>query len=143
MSLTNKQENHPILLKQLALEVINDTFPDVLTIYTNGSKFKDGRGRSDVFISNYERDNKFSTGSCDFCSVFRSEIIAVDKALEYAVTTNKCNIWILNVNRSAIQYLKNWAKIFEKPDQDVLVLLSGLGPSKSVCLQRIPSHVGV
>ncbi|GFV55118.1 uncharacterized protein TNCV_2623391 [Trichonephila clavipes] len=44
--------------------------------------------------------------------------------------------------RSAIQYRKNWTKIFDKPDQDILELLSGLGPSKLGCAQWFPSHVG-
>ncbi|GFU63744.1 RNA-directed DNA polymerase from mobile element jockey [Trichonephila clavipes] len=85
-------------------KVITDISTEVLTIYTDGSKFEDVRVGSGVFISNYEVDGKFSTRNTKFCSVCRAEIIAIG----YSNTS-----------------------------------LSGLGLSKLVYFQWIPSHVEV
>ncbi|GFW27075.1 integrase catalytic domain-containing protein [Trichonephila clavipes] len=94
-----------------------DVPPEVLAIYTDGSKSEDGRAGSGIFISNYEEDNKFSIRNSAFCCVFRSEMIAIRKALG--------------------------STIFDKPDQVIFLYFFGFGPSKSVCFQWIPSHVGV
>ncbi|GIX89346.1 hypothetical protein CEXT_804491 [Caerostris extrusa] len=46
------------LLKQLALETVNDIPSEALVVYTDGSKFDDGRAGSGVLISNSEEENK-------------------------------------------------------------------------------------
>ncbi|GFU27117.1 hypothetical protein TNCV_4651481 [Trichonephila clavipes] len=48
-------------------------------IYTDGSKFEDGRAGGGVFINNYERIVNLVPPKPDF--LFRSEIIAIGKAL--------------------------------------------------------------
>ncbi|GFT08954.1 RNase H domain-containing protein [Trichonephila clavipes] len=53
------------------------------------------------------------------------------------------SIWILTDSRSSIQYLKNWPKIMDSTGLDILSKLVRLGQRKQVCLQWIPSHVGV
>ncbi|GFU48253.1 uncharacterized protein TNCV_4626701 [Trichonephila clavipes] len=48
----------------------------------------------------------------DGCSVFRSEVIAIDEALgSLASLRNGKEIWILSDSRSAIQHLSNWQKL--------------------------------
>ncbi|GFY74321.1 hypothetical protein TNIN_319941 [Trichonephila inaurata madagascariensis] len=81
---TSQQEDHPILLKQMASKVVKHIRPEVLTIFTDSSNFEGGRAGSGIFISNYEEENKFSTPKPNFCSAFISGIIA-------AVTTKICN----------------------------------------------------
>ncbi|GFX76271.1 RNase H domain-containing protein [Trichonephila clavipes] len=79
----------------------------------------------------------------DHCSIFRSELIAISGALDHALNSYKDNIRILTVSRSSIQYQKNWPKIMNSIGLDILSKLARLGQSKQVCLQWIPSHVGV
>ncbi|GFV27534.1 RNase H domain-containing protein [Trichonephila clavipes] len=48
----------------------------------------------------------------DGCSVFRSELIAIDEALgSLASLPNGKEIWILSDSRSAIQHLANWQSV--------------------------------
>ncbi|GFV40291.1 RNase H domain-containing protein [Trichonephila clavipes] len=70
----------------------------------------------------------------------RSELIPISGALDHALNSNKDNIWILTHSRSSIQYLKNWPNIM---DSTIISKLDRLGQRKQVCLQWIPSHVGV
>ncbi|GFU56451.1 RNase H domain-containing protein [Trichonephila clavipes] len=88
---TPKHSNHPELLRQLALEVINDIRKQALIVYTYGS---------------------------------HSETILTD-------------------SRSSIQYLKKWPKIIDSTGLDILSKLVRLGQRKQLCLQWIPSHMGV
>ncbi|GFU89024.1 uncharacterized protein TNCV_2894721 [Trichonephila clavipes] len=56
---------------------------------------------------------------------------------------NQDSIWILTDSKSSIQYLKNWPRIMDNASLDILSKLSRLVQRKQVCLQWIPSHVGV
>ncbi|GFW69488.1 RNase H domain-containing protein [Trichonephila clavipes] len=56
---------------------------------------------------------------------------------------NKDRTWILTNSRSSIQYLKNWPKIMDSTGLDIISKLAWLGQRKQVCLQWIPSYVGV
>ncbi|GFX98385.1 RNase H domain-containing protein [Trichonephila clavipes] len=73
----------------------------------------------------------------------RSELIAISGALDHALNSYNDSIWILTDSRSSIQYLKNWPKIMGSTCLDILSKLVRLGQKKQVCLQCIPSHVGV
>ncbi|GFT81466.1 RNase H domain-containing protein [Trichonephila clavipes] len=75
--------------------------------------------------------------------LIRSELIAISGALDHALNSYKDSIRILTDNRSSVQYLKNWPKIMDSTGQDILSKLVRLGQRKQVCLQWIPSHVGV
>ncbi|GFV04564.1 RNase H domain-containing protein [Trichonephila clavipes] len=70
------------------------------------------------------------------------EFIAISGALDHVLNSNKASIWILTDSRSSIQYL-NWPKIMDRTGLDSISKLVRLGQRKQVCLQWIPSHVGV
>ncbi|GFT02217.1 RNase H domain-containing protein [Trichonephila clavipes] len=140
---TPKHSSPPELLRQLALEVINDIPYQALIIYTDGSRSDTGRAGSGIFSNTPESDVKFSIRNPDHCTVFRLELIAVSSALDHALSSHKDSIWILSDSRSSIQYLKNWPKIMDSYGLDILSKLVRLGQRKQVCLQWIPSHVGV
>ncbi|GFS56009.1 RNase H domain-containing protein [Trichonephila clavipes] len=77
-------------------------------------------------------------------SRLQSELIAISGALDHALNSYKYSIWILTDSRSSIlQYFKNWPKIMDSTGLDILSKLARLGQRKQVCLQWIPSHVGV
>ncbi|GFV70420.1 RNase H domain-containing protein [Trichonephila clavipes] len=124
---TPKHSSHPELLRQLALEVINDTPLQALLIYTNGSRSDTGRAGSGIFSNTPRNDVKISIRNPNHCSVFRSELIAISGALDHALNSYKDSIWILTDSRISIQYLKNWAKIMDCTGLDILSKLFRLG----------------
>ncbi|GBO02666.1 hypothetical protein AVEN_63276-1 [Araneus ventricosus] len=79
----------------------------------------------------------------DNCSVFRSELLAIREALNFALHFENSDIYILTDSKSSIQYLKNWPEIREKTVQEVISKIATLSQKSRVCFQWIPSHVGL
>ncbi|GFW40249.1 RNase H domain-containing protein [Trichonephila clavipes] len=100
LTCTPKHSSHPELLRQLALEVINDTPDQALIIYTDGSRSDTGGAGSGIFSYNPGNDVKIRIRNPDHCSVFISELIAISGALYHALNAYKDSIWILIDNRS-------------------------------------------
>ncbi|GFW13230.1 putative RNA-directed DNA polymerase from transposon BS [Trichonephila clavipes] len=134
---TPKHSSHPELLRQLALQVINDIPDQALIIYTDGSRSDAGRAGSGIFNNTPGNDVKISIRNPDHCSVFRSELIAISGALGHALNSYRDSVW------SSIRYLGNWPKIMDSTGVDILSKLVRLDHRKQVRLQWIPSHVGV
>ncbi|GBN94475.1 hypothetical protein AVEN_144505-1 [Araneus ventricosus] len=82
-------------------------------------------------------------GSPDNCSVSRSELLAMREALDFALRSETSDTYILTDSKSSIQYLKNWPKISEKTGQEIVSKIVSLSQKIRVCIQWIPSHVGV
>ncbi|GFT85004.1 RNase H domain-containing protein [Trichonephila clavipes] len=109
----NKQTDLPAYLKQLALERIGD-----------------------ILIDAIQRRNP------DSCSVFRSELIAIDEALgSLAFLPNGKEIWILSDSRSVIQHLSNWQSVRDNVGVSILTKLKRLSTSHQIHLQWIPSYM--
>ncbi|GFS84955.1 RNase H domain-containing protein [Trichonephila clavipes] len=89
---TLKHSSHPELLRQLALEVINDIPDQALIIYTDGSRSDTGRAGSGIFSNTPGNDVKISIRNPDHCSVLRSELIAISGALDHALNSYKDSI---------------------------------------------------
>ncbi|GFU14117.1 RNase H domain-containing protein [Trichonephila clavipes] len=139
---TPKHSTHPELLRQLALEVINDIPDEALIIYSEGSRSDTDRAGSGIFSNTPGNDVKINIRNSDHCSVFRTELIAISGALDHALENHKDSIWILTDSRSSIQYLKNRPKIMDSAGIDILSKLVRLGQRKQECVQWIPSRVG-
>ncbi|GFY12661.1 RNase H domain-containing protein [Trichonephila clavipes] len=137
---TPKHSSYPELLRQMILEVINDIPDQALIIYTDGSRSDTGRTGSGIFTNTPGNDVKISIRNPDHCSVFRSELIAINGALDHALNSYNDSIWILTDSRSSIQYLKNWPKIMDITGLGILSKLVRLGQRKQVCIQWIPSR---
>ncbi|GFT39240.1 RNase H domain-containing protein [Trichonephila clavipes] len=77
----------------------------------------------------------------DGCSVFRSDLIAIDEALGSlaSLPTGK-EIWILSDSRSAIQHLSNWQSGRDNVGVSILTKLKRLSTSHQIHLKWIPSH---
>ncbi|GFV13229.1 RNase H domain-containing protein [Trichonephila clavipes] len=140
---TPKHSSHPELFRQLALEVINDIPDQALIVYTDGSRWDTDRAGRGIFSNTPRNDVKISIRNSDHSSVFRSELIAISGAHDQDLNSYKDSIWILSYSRISIQYLKNWPKIMDSTDLDILSKVVRLGQRKQVCLQWIPSDVGV
>ncbi|UYV64186.1 METTL10 [Cordylochernes scorpioides] len=92
---TNKQYQNPEYLKQLSLEIINNIPKNAITIYTDGSRDELGHTGSGCLIKTTNCIEKMNRRNPDFCSVFRSELIAIYEALKSIRNTNYQDIWIL------------------------------------------------
>ncbi|GIY33113.1 putative RNA-directed DNA polymerase from transposon BS [Caerostris extrusa] len=80
-----KHEEHPELLRQLALEIINNISPRALVIYTDGSKSDSGRTGSGIFMKTSTGEFRYRFRNPDHSSVFRSELTAISEALSLAL----------------------------------------------------------
>ncbi|GFV79159.1 uncharacterized protein TNCV_2613451 [Trichonephila clavipes] len=77
----------------------------------------------------------------DGCSVFRSELIAIDEALGFfASRPYGKKIWILS-DRSSIQHLSKWQSVRDNVGVSILTKLKRLSTSHQIYLQWIPSHI--
>ncbi|GFW09329.1 RNase H domain-containing protein [Trichonephila clavipes] len=67
------------------------------------------------------------------CSVFRSELIAIDTGLKKALSIQGSNgIWILSDSRSAIQHLSNWQKVGDNTGVAILEKLKLISSSREI-----------
>ncbi|UYV77170.1 hypothetical protein LAZ67_14003491, partial [Cordylochernes scorpioides] len=111
---TNKQYQNPEYLKQLSLEIINNIPKNAITIYTDGSRDELGHTGSGCLIKTTNGIEKMNRRNPDFCSVFRSELIAIYEALKSIRNTNYQDIWILTDSRSALQHLSHTGELRDK-----------------------------
>ncbi|GBM02562.1 hypothetical protein AVEN_178493-1 [Araneus ventricosus] len=139
-----KHTQHPEMMRQLSLELINNIPSQALVLYTDGSKSDSDRTASGV----YAKAEDGLVFRCRFrnpdnCSVFRSELLAIRETLNFALHFENSDIYILTDSKSSIEYLKNWSEIEEKTGQEVISKIATLSQKSRVCFQWIPSHVGV
>ncbi|UYV81538.1 hypothetical protein LAZ67_20001475 [Cordylochernes scorpioides] len=140
---TNKQYQNPEYLKQLSLEIINNIPKNAITIYTDGSRDELGHTGSGCLIKTTNGIEKMNRRNPDFCSVFRSELIAIYEALKSIRTTNYQDIWILTDSRSAIQHWSHTGELRDKVSRNIIGYLQKLSKTSKIHLQWIPSHVGI
>ncbi|GBL93784.1 hypothetical protein AVEN_166814-1 [Araneus ventricosus] len=140
----NKQKDHPTYLRQLALEIINDIPVDAVKVYTDGSRNDSDCTGSGIYITTHIQELKIQRRNPDFCSVFRSELIAIDEGLD-SLSSFSCSneIWILTDSRSSIQHLANWHRVRDNTGMNSLNKLKSLSVSYRIHLQWILSHVNI
>ncbi|GBO41559.1 hypothetical protein AVEN_214797-1, partial [Araneus ventricosus] len=109
---TNKSSQHPEYLRKAALEVINNIPIEA----TDGSKNETGHTGSEVFVKqDREEEDFFKLRNTDYCSVFPSEMIATDMALDFVLKHQLFGeIWIISDRRSVVQYLDNWRDVSDR-----------------------------
>ncbi|GFU57104.1 uncharacterized protein TNCV_1779671 [Trichonephila clavipes] len=77
----NKQADLSAYLKQLALKRIGDIPIDAVQVYMDGSRDHYYRSGSGIYIKSQDHILRIQRRNPDGCSVFRSELIAIDEAL--------------------------------------------------------------
>ncbi|GFX29755.1 RNase H domain-containing protein [Trichonephila clavipes] len=109
----NKSSEIPALVNQLALETINVIPQSSLKIYTDGSRGEKGISGSGVYIPTPSGALEFKIKNPNYCSVFRSELIAIRRGLQCAAQLEDRfqEIWILTDSRASIQHLANWVTL--------------------------------
>ncbi|GFY31212.1 gag-pol [Trichonephila clavipes] len=123
----NKTSDPPEFLKQLALEVISNIPDNALFIYTDGSRNEHSRSSSGIYIKSQNYSSHIKLRNSDGCSVFPTELIAIDTGLKETLSIpGSNNIWILSDSRSAIQHLSNWYKVGDNTGVAILEKLKHL-----------------
>ncbi|GBM49119.1 hypothetical protein AVEN_77062-1 [Araneus ventricosus] len=113
-------------------------------VYTDGSRNDSNCTGSGNYIKRHNQELKIQRRNPDFCSVFRSELIAIDEGLDLLSSFSCSNeIWILTDSRSSIQHLANWHRIRDNTGMNILNRLKSLSVSYRIHLQWIPSHVNI
>ncbi|GBN37293.1 hypothetical protein AVEN_226898-1 [Araneus ventricosus] len=140
----NKQKGHPTYLRQPALEIINDIPIDAVKVHTDGSRNDSDCTGSGIYIKTHNQELKIQRRNPDFCSVFRSELIAIDEGLD-SLSSFSCSdeIWILTDSRSSIQHLVIWHRVRYNTGTNILNKLKSLSVSYRIHLQWIPSHANI
>ncbi|GFW15110.1 hypothetical protein TNCV_172571 [Trichonephila clavipes] len=140
-----KSSEIPALVNQLALETINGIPQSSLKIYTDGSRGEKGISGSGVYIPTSSGALEFKIKNPNYCSVFRSELIAIRRGLQCAAQLEDRfqEIWILTDSRASIQHLANWGDIGDQTSLDILSLLHYLSSGHSIHFQWIPLHVSI
>ncbi|GFV01763.1 RNase H domain-containing protein [Trichonephila clavipes] len=87
-------------------------FHPELPVYTDGSRDDYYRSCSGIYIKSQDHNLRIQKRNPGGCSVFRSELIAIDDAIgSLPSLPNGKEIWILSDSRSAIQHLSNWQNL--------------------------------
>ncbi|GFU38288.1 RNase H domain-containing protein [Trichonephila clavipes] len=132
---------HPEL-PELALERIGDIPIEAVQVFTDGSRDDNYRSGSGIYIKSQDHILRIQKRNPDGCSVFRSELIAIDEALgSLASLPNGKEIWILSDSKSAIQHLSNWQSVRDNVGVSILINLKRLSTLHQIHLQWIPSHI--
>ncbi|GFU13316.1 uncharacterized protein TNCV_3843201 [Trichonephila clavipes] len=137
----NKQADLPAYQMKLAIERIGDIPIDAVQVYMDGSRDDNYRSSSGICIKSQNHILRIQRRNPDGCSVFRSELIAIDEALgSLASLPNGKEIWILSDSRSTIQHLSNWQSVRDNVGVSILKL-KRLSTSNQIHLQWNPSHI--
>ncbi|GBM06445.1 hypothetical protein AVEN_58297-1 [Araneus ventricosus] len=132
-----------LIPKQLALEIINNIPVNDIKIYTDGSK-TDKEADTGIYIETPRNKYSIKQRNPDFCSVFRSELLAIDVGLETIMSeSNFGDFWILTDSSNSIQHLKNWTYIGDRTILSILQKLKLISLQNDVHFQWIPSHVDI
>ncbi|GBM84160.1 hypothetical protein AVEN_31233-1 [Araneus ventricosus] len=113
-------------------------------VYTDGSRNDSDCTGSGIYIKTHNKELKIQRRNPAFCSVFRSELIAIDEGLD-SLSSFSCSneIWILTDSRGSIQHLANWHRVRDNIGMNILNKLKSLSVSYRIHLQWIPSHVNI
>ncbi|GFU40056.1 RNase H domain-containing protein [Trichonephila clavipes] len=123
-----KSSEIPALVIQLALVTINGIPQSSLKIYTDESRGEKGISGSRVYIPTHSGALEFKMENPNYCSVFRSELIAIRRGLQCAAQLEDRfqGIWILTDSRTSIKHLANWGDIGDQTSLDILSLLQDI-----------------
>lgn len=143
MSHTNKKYDLPDFLYQLALEITNQISRTAMQIYTDGSKDEHNGCGTGFLIKTHTFSSQFKLRNPDLCSVFRSELIAIEGMKTIKTETSYNDIWILTDSLSAIQDLSNWTRIGDRASLSILEILKDISKQHGVYFQWVPSHMGL
>ena len=146
LELTSKisKKDHPSLLLQLSLEMINTKWSNYMHAYTDGSKFPDtGRTTAAFHIPYYGKTE--AKRLQNHISIYRAELISILLLLTWVNNQNiqlYTGIVIFSDSLSALQALNNTKD--ENTIKEILFLSTQLFyKGINIHLEWIPSHCGI
>ncbi|XP_015912087.1 ribonuclease H-like [Parasteatoda tepidariorum] len=131
-------------MKQLAFKRINNVPMDAVQLHTDGGKLDSDRSGNGIYIKLRNQEMKIKGRNPHFCSVFRSEFIAILEGLGSIMSLSLfIDIWIFSNSKSAIQHLADWHNVRVSVGADILRKLKLIFFSHRIHFQWIPSHVDI
>ncbi|GFX22577.1 uncharacterized protein TNCV_2785121 [Trichonephila clavipes] len=130
-----KRPDIPEFTRQIALETIHSIPYSALKIYTDGRKNDGGIFGSGVHIESPDGISYIKISNINYCSVFRSELIAIYKGLQFIGTASDLvfrNIWILTDSRASIQHLSRWTTVGDMTSLNILDIVVRLSFKHSI-----------
>ncbi|GFU18079.1 RNase H domain-containing protein [Trichonephila clavipes] len=113
-------------------------------IFTYGSKIDSGNTGSGVVIKNKGANTKIKRRNPNHCPVLRSELIAINAALEHMISIKGTrDIWIFTNSKRSIQYLRNWRNIGDRIGPNIIDNAKTYSTHNDIHLQWILSHVNL
>ncbi|GFS64994.1 uncharacterized protein TNCV_1584751 [Trichonephila clavipes] len=105
-----------------------------------------GISENGVHIETPHRTFDIKIRNLNYCSVFRSELIAIYKGLKFIDTASDLvfrDIWILTDSRASIQPLSHWTTFGDMTSLNILDVVVRLSSRHSIYFQWVPSHIGL
>ncbi|XP_054714592.1 LOW QUALITY PROTEIN: MAM and LDL-receptor class A domain-containing protein 2-like [Uloborus diversus] len=135
---TNNGFNVPTVMRTPILGATSHTCSLQFFYHFN---IRDGSG---IFIHTPHANLTLCQRNPDHCSVFRSELIAIDLGIEAILSEEDYgDLWILSDSRSFLHYLSYWLLVGHKTSKSILLKLKLISLNHDVHLQWIPSHVNI
>lgn len=138
----NKQHISESIIKQLFRQLVNITYKDYITVYTDGSKTTTGVG-SAVIIPSLNVFHKYRLGT--LCSSYSAEVYAIYKAIEYIRTLSNIDkkIVICTDSLSAIKSIESSIEDGKGENMILNIIKWMLDDKLQLVFQWIPSHCNI
>ena len=108
--------------------------------FTDGSKSEDGVGAAFTKWENDSMVNSWAISLHPTCSSYKAEIIAIENALDDAISDSSDSIAIISDSQAALSALKSPSR--DKLIEDIRLKLKRINRHKSVKLGWTKAHVG-
>lgn len=140
----NKQKDFPVYLKQLVLKIINSMSLHAIPVYSDVRRNHKKCSGSGTYIKSLDREARNQKRNSNYCTVFRSELIAIDQGLtSFESVTYGGEIWFLSTSRSSNEHLSSWYSVRDDTGANTLKKLKRLSSTLQIHLQWIPSNVDI
>ncbi|GFW01982.1 uncharacterized protein TNCV_1148621 [Trichonephila clavipes] len=109
-----------------------------LKIHTDGSMSDGGISGSGVHIETLDGTFNLKIRNINYCSVFRSELIAIYKGLKFINIASDLvfrDIWSLTDSRDCIQHLYHWTTVGDMTSLNILDIVVRFSSRHSICFQ--------
>ncbi|GFT71927.1 RNase H domain-containing protein [Trichonephila clavipes] len=124
--------------------LLNDTLTTPSRRIYSQKRNEHSRSGSGIYTKSQNYSSHTKLRSSDDCSVFLSELIAVDTFLKDALSIpGPKSIWIISVRRSAIQHLSNLHREGNNTRVAILDKLKRILSFREIQLQWVPSHINI
>ncbi|GFX59696.1 uncharacterized protein TNCV_1777361 [Trichonephila clavipes] len=136
----------PEFTRHFSLETIHGIPHSSLKINIDGSMGDGGISGRGVHTETPDGTFDIKIRNMNYCSVFRSELIAIYKGLTFIGTASDLvfrDIWILTDSRASIQHLSHRTTVGDMTSLNILDVVVQLSSRPSIYFQWVPYHIGL